>query len=132
MDLLARLKYRDVYLLGFDGFSKPYNYFFQDPTFYRDESAAWNRATQIAIKVRQLPPTGWHLNTGGDMFEENTEGTATSNTAHGNNHTGYEQVIVSFAAFNGLRLTNLFPNSTLASFVFTQTLDSAIRELESN
>lgn len=49
MDLVARMGYRDVFLLGFDGFrnrgnqhqTAPYHYFWEDPRLYPEESRAW-------------------------------------------------------------------------------------------
>lgn len=81
-------------------------------------------ANQVAAQIRNLPPVGWQVNTGGYMFQEKIEG----NQTHGNN--GYEQALAAFAAFNGLRVTNLNPDSTLAAFVFTQSIDAAAESLE--
>ena len=131
MDLVVRMGYDDVYLIGFDGFSnlgnqghtKVHHYFWEDPDLYPEQSAAWNMANRVAAQVRGRPETGWQVNTGGHLFQEKTEGKQT----HGNN--GYEQALLAFAAFNRIRIINLNPNSTLATFVFTETIDQALERL---
>lgn len=123
MDLLARMKYEDVYLLGFDGTIQQYHYFWQDPTFYPGHADAWNQAVEAGVKVKRKSPTGWSMDTGGHVFEVQSTG----RTKHGNN--GYEQVLTAFAMYNGIRLINLSSQSTLTEFIYTRSVDEALSDL---
>jgi hypothetical protein len=128
MDLVARMGYDEVYLLGFDGFSESYGgYFFQDPDLHPAEAAAWNRATRAGVETRGKPPQGWGMDTGGNVFLERAPGVE-GERKHGRN--GYEHVLVAFAAYNGIRLVNLSPKSTLGAFVYTPSLPEALAALE--
>jgi hypothetical protein len=124
MDILARMGYDEVLLLGFDGFSKPYHYFYQDPAFYPEEAKAWREAVEAGLKVRGKPLTGWSMDTGGNVFEEKTTG----KKKHGKN--GYEEALAAFAVFNGMRLVNLNPESTLNGFVYTRNIEETTQALE--
>ena len=124
MDLIVRMGYEEVLLLGFDGFSKPYHYFYEDPQYYPEESRAWREAVEAGLRVRGKPLTGWSMDTGGNLFEENTTG----KKKHGKN--GYEQALAAFAVYNGIRLVNLNPKSTLKSFVYTRTIQEIVESLQ--
>ena len=87
MDLLVRMGYEEVYLLGFDGYVTPHHYFYEDPTYYPEVSKAWKEAISAGLRVKGKPPVGWSLDTGGNIFEVKTTG----KTKHGGN--GYEQVL---------------------------------------
>ena len=128
MDILVRMGYEEVYLLGFDGLSGAYHYFYEDPAHYPEESQAWQEAVDAGIQAKfggDAPTSEYTMDTGGNIFNKQTTG----KTKYGKN--GYEQALSAFAVFNGIRLVNLSPESTLNKFVYTRTIHEAIRALRS-
>jgi len=126
MDLVVRMGYDEVYLLGFDGYSTPHHYFYEDPAFYPEESRAWKEAiaASLRIKGKGTDADGWALETGGNLFEVN----ATASTKIEKN--GYEKVLAAFAMYNGIRLINLSAKSTLSQYVYTKSISEALQGLE--
>jgi len=121
MDLIGRMEYSSVYLLGFDGFTSPYYYFFEDPKYYPQESIVW-RSYIERNNVRKNISVPLSSNMKSFRYEGGNGGNLRQHR--------YEEVLASFAMYNGIRLVNLSPNSTLAQTVFTKSIPSVLRDVD--
>jgi len=100
MDILSYMPYHTVYMLGFDSLQR--KMFFDEGPLYSQTNIMHD--TKHAERVG--PATTYEM-------AEN----------------GIEKAVSAFGVFNGMRLVNLATESRFATYIHTQSIDSAINEL---
>ena len=118
-------------------FRSPYHYFFEDPAAYaaRDAASSWQAVLEAMARPSTNRPKDLAvMHTRPDSILSSFISNSRSHTdkysflgRDNENKNSYEQVLVAFAAFNGLRLINLSPwENTLSKVIFTQTVKQMV------
>ena len=105
LDIMSRLNYHTVYLIGLDGNTN--SYFYEDTELYPDVAREY-----AEFRARNKEPAA---------------GTTPHPVAF---EMRYKPVFAAFARHNGIRLINMAPNSTLGPYVETKSLQAVVEELQ--
>ena len=122
LDIMARLGYRRIYLLGFDG--RTNSYFFEDSDRYPLEK---NVYAALRRKHGLLPPnTTTHFSS----YAPNQTGPSNARASKAHGKSRLAAMVTEFASYNGIRLVNLCgQGSSFSDHVESQSINDVVSDL---